>query len=63
MTVTIEKTSKTLKFYTVLFAVMMLLGLACLHRHGEVSPAAGAAAFVGGIGFLVTRIMVWWRHG
>ena len=73
--VTIEKTSKKLKL-RILIAWCMILGglfggvaidwlaLMCGGRFGGVAAVLGILTCVAGIVLLiVTKVMIWWRHG
>ncbi len=59
--VTIQKTSKPLKFRLVLFNVLSLIGIWAFFF----VPAhqLGAEMFFSGtIGVIITKIMIWWNH-
>jgi hypothetical protein len=60
-TITIQKTSKPIKLARAVFGSMLLIGIAASFS-GKNGSWPAVLGFVGGIGYLVARIVSWWRH-
>jgi phosphatidylglycerophosphate synthase len=63
--VTVELTSKCLKFIQLLSILLILLGLAIsfmLSHYPAWSPIGAILATISLISLIVTRIRIWWHH-
>lgn len=57
----IEQTSKIYKLLTVVFFLMIVVGIVAAIAE---SPVFGPSMLlIGLVGFLVTRFLAWWNHG
>lgn len=63
--VTIEKTSKSIKFLYVVFFLMLVVSVPfCVASKSSTGSTFGVVIFVISLlGFLVTSISEWWHHG
>ena len=69
MTITIQRTSKTLKAQLFLSTFLFWFGLLSwfLPYGGALDSSSGiswsaAAVIAGGIWFMITKILIWWNH-